>query len=387
VVGITGHWGSLKTTGIRSVYERLVLLMGASVRKRLVEVSYDYNGIQVSGHISSPDLTWPNRTRQWIAVNRRPVKNALLQKAVSDAFAEVVPRGRYPLCVLDIRLQKPGVDVNVHPQKWDVKVRDTSGLYQTVRRAIASQLQFQSPALVQTLEGNAPAPVGVFTQPDQLDSFRHQFWADQQAPSETMQAALWEGPAKADLPFEYWQLFNTYLVLKNVEGLWIFDQHAVHERILYAQIRARMAANTLGQPLLISEMMPLPADLYTIVEGAQDALGAAGFVLEPLGYGQIAVREVPAVLADVPVRELVTETLFRLRDTDQTDVDLGQTVDRIQMMSCKAAIKAGKPMTALEVRELIRDFYDTPANYTCPHGRPLVIRLEKADLERMFLRR
>ena len=187
---------------------------------------------------------------------------------------------------------------------------------------------------------------------------------------------------------EFFQLFKTYIVIKSTNGLYIVDQHAVHERILYEKIKDDFEQQSERQVLLMGEIIDLTADLFPIFEHNKQTFEKLNFVIENFGGNQISIREVPVAFSGASIKELVLDILEQFKQMPHSNRNL--TLDQketLQRKACKAAIKAGQTLSELEVKKLIQDFINSPQNFTCPHGRPLFLQYDKDRLEHLFLRK
>ena len=189
-------------------------------------------------------------------------------------------------------------------------------------------------------------------------------------------------------PIKYLQVFNTYIVLNTPQGLSILDQHAVHERILYEKFKVNFEKPIDKQQLLISEVIDLSNDLFQIFETEKNHIKQLGFIIETFGNNQIIIREIPIVFEKEHIKDIILNILDQFKNVPASTPQLSlEKKEAIQLKACKAAIKAGQKMSDLEIDALLNDLIHSPSNYTCPHGRPLCITLDKYTLEKMFLRK
>lgn len=402
----------LNSKGISDLKTLLVHFYGKDLKTHLVPVEFSISGICFSGMVTTPQFTVGSKSKQVFTVNRRLVKNASLYKALQDAFKDLIPQRRFPVSVLNLTLHSESVDVNVHPQKLDVKFLNPGFLYTAFSKAISAALMstttlplIPTPHSENTSFSTSYASV---TTPSFASSFTPPF-----SPLRTSVATLPNIPALTeDLPisfslpvtsFEqqplehkptpvldtfnlhYFQVFDTYLVISGPDGLYLMDQHAVHERVLYEKFKSTPTLER--QSLLISEIITLESELMPVFDSHQRYLENLGFLVESFGPNQIAVREVPSFFANSSLSILLPDLLSHLSEfpNSNTPLELEQK-EILQMKACKAAIKAGQKLHPLEVKRLVQDLIHSPSNYTCPHGRPLYIKLDKGKLERLFLR-
>jgi DNA mismatch repair protein MutL len=383
------------SSGIKTAKQLLLQMVGKDLKDRLIDVDIEAGSIRVIGVIGNPTLTYPNRAKQWLAVNNRPVKNPTLLKAVQQGFRDLIPANRFPLAVLNIEMGSGQVDVNIHPQKQDIKFLNPGKMIDIIPNVIAAALNGQAPSPPFSSPFSSSStfspinrvyipPTQEYPQPEHTQAFTALF---SELPIEpTLPLGL---PAIGTLTDgSYFQVLNTYLVIKTPQGLALLDQHAVHERILYEKIKQRAASSGHSQPLMIAEIVDITPDLNLALESSTEVLSQMGFVIEPFGPTQIAIREIPVEFTDTPVQALILRFLELAKEAPGATPDLVlERKETLQMMACKAAIKAGKTMSLAETQHLIRDFLTSPSNYTCPHGRPLCIELGRDQLEKLFLRR
>ena len=395
----------VNSTGIKDQESLLIHLFGRSLKGHLVPVEHTIGPVTFKGHISDPTLTFSNRGKQIVSVNRRLVKSGVVQKALMESFKDLIPARRFPLVALDISVSKQNVDVNIHPQKLDIKFVNPGFLYDALPKAIKFSLQSNNTPLPTVApawnpfethmspEGTHPSSPSPSSDMAFSGNYNQQFAAynadteQQQTPPMDALRTLFSAGSDEKPVFDYFQLFNTYIVIKTPEGLYVLDQHAVHERILYEKIKDTFGQNTERQALLLSEIVDLSPDLFVIFQEHTEYFKDLNFVIEEFGTNKLVVRELPVAFAESNTKDLVIDILEQLKDYPGSSRDL--TLDQketLQMRACKAAIKAGKTMYPEEVERLVEDLVKSPSNYTCPHGRPLCIFFDKNKMESLFLR-
>ncbi|MBT5855106.1 DNA mismatch repair endonuclease MutL [bacterium] len=404
---IVAHDGEevFNSTGISELPILMARVFGKTLNDKLIEIDVKEPGANISGWISDPTVTFSNRTRQVIIVNGRVVQSGVVQKIIMDVYRDVIPHRRFASFVLRFDMDPAEVDVNVHPRKLEVKFLNPQWFFQVlpkVLRAVlrkehgiqhAAGLMPQSPGFpqsndvgFQSLNTNATQLSWQGPAVDYSDS------AGRPGLAETMpQGDLFssqEITTLQDNELEYLQFFDTYIVVKARDSMWILDQHAVHERVLYEQFKKdRDDKSGDIQPLLISEVVDLGSDLKAVFLEVQSIIKGLGFVCEDFGDTRVVIRQVPAVFQDMGLADWLMQVLEDLKShRGATDLNPDQK-EGLQMKACKAAIKAGRRLLAEEVRQLVKDFLAAPSNFTCPHGRPLFVSFSKIDLEKLFLRR
>ena len=392
------------------VQARATQIIGRDAKDNLVSVDFMREDIVVTGFAGLPTWHRPNAAQVHLMVNGRPVRDKLLLSAVRGGYADVLPSGRYPVVVLDIRCPTRSVDVNVHPAKTEVRFRE-AGL---VRGAVVSALH---DALRR--EGHRASPAGgertlaamqssFSTQaaPLRTNGFGPAFWA----PSASAEAAAYSVPDKAgfsELPQADYnaapatetaaqfplgaaraQIHTTYILAQTDDGLVIVDQHAAHERIVYEKLKAeRAAAGIARQMLLIPDVIDCDAADAAKLLSHADALAELGLVIEGFGPGAIAVTEIPALLAGGSVRALITDLIDSLDEWGDKRALEGRMDAILSRMSCHGSVRAGRALKPDEMNALLRSMEKTPNAGQCNHGRPTYVSLKLADIERLFGRK
>ena len=410
----------LNTSGITDQSTLLVHVFGSALKSKLIEVDTHIGDYHFKGHISSPDLTFSNRQKQITAINQRVIKSGIISKAIQTSFRDVIPSKRHPLVVLNVNISdRSQVDVNIHPQKQDVKFLNPGFMFDAFPKAIKVSFQASHDQLNPIIDSIPPLTDSAY--PQKIKAFQPLTASYSSDTRHQNPAPLPQNPAAhtppsrsidihanslfqvdpdpflqfdddtsvgtpADIP--YFQVFDTYIVMKSSDGVWMIDQHAVHERILYEKIKDQFGNTQHRQPLLIAEVVELSRDLFQVYMDNTAHFEHLNFDCEEFGEHQLIIREIPVAFADVPsIGDWVRGIITRLKEIPDSSTDLAlEQKERLQMMACKAAIKAGKRLSNLEIKQLIQDFQASPQNFTCPHGRPLYVSFSKSDLEKLFLR-
>jgi len=380
--------------------ERVRRLLSGTEAKELFSLPLFEEGpgeIRVEGFCSPPPLTRASRSSQHVLVNGRYVRDRVILNALSEAYRNLLPTGRHPLAFLFIEMAPDALDVNVHPAKAEVRFQDGRQVFSAVRKGVLEGLvrAGASPALetpkgsTYSLKGHrmpAPSPArwSLPTRPLR----RAVALAPREAPDEplpllapgTPKNLLSEGRVLG-------QLHATYILLEHTRGMLLVDQHAAHERLLFARLKDRIEKGKVkGQGLLLS--LPIdfsPEDAEVLSERLED-LKALGFHLEPFGPRSFLLREVPALLAHEDPESLLRDLLPSLREgRDKKLSELGEGL--LEQMSCRGALKAGKTLNREEMEHLISECLELDLLFACPHGRPITLLLPKEEVERRFLRR
>jgi DNA mismatch repair protein MutL len=356
--------------------------------------------IQVSGFISPPNLNRATRKQMYFFVNHRWVQDRTIQHAVIEAYHTSLMVGRAPIVALDILVPPDAVDVNVHPTKSEVRFRDTSAVFNAVQRTVRA-----------AITGNAPIPaIGVNQPPAQQDWERPTFpagpaqsqWAMNiyrptfagssavpGSPSEFPASNLQSRISNVQIPMlrVLGQIASTYIIAEGPDGLYLIDQHAAHERVLYEQLTAERSGATVAvQELLDPAPLQMTPAQSAALEANRVLLASVGFNVEPFGDQTFLLRTVPAVLKASDPRAALVAIVDEM---EQGEEPLEKSADaRLITSVCKGiAVKGGQVLSLEEMRELVRRLEQTTSPRTCPHGRPTMIQLNVSQLEREFGRK
>ena len=366
----------------------------------------------VGGLISDPGTSRGTRRYVTLAVNARWIENRRLAFAVEQGYHGFLPERRFPVAVLSIRTPLDDVDVNVHPAKLEVRLLREDLVFREIQRAIRLALGDFAPVRTLSVPGrsnmpgqgmsipNANNPFGAvamwpsrsITPPTQPEPSPAHVPQDQQTPPETAVEPAQTPPSQRSvLPIlrVIGQARETYILAEGPDGLYLVDQHAAHERVLYEEISQRIGSQVSeSQPLLMPESVELDPRQMEAIELHGQELKNAGFHAEPFGETSVVLRAVPVMMANSSHTQTPGTVFGAILDeiTEGRGSDSWQ--DRLlYTMACHASVRAGMPLTTDESRELIRRLEQAEQPHTCPHGRPTMIHLEAGALEYQFGRR
>ena len=353
----------------------------------------------VRGYISDPALTWAGRNHIQLFVNGRAIRDPRLTFAVVQAYHTLLPGGRYPLALLFVALPPEEVDVNVHPTKVEVRFRDEGAVFGAVQRAVRRTLLQTTPARGiggWPTTGHSSGGWGSFRPVDdgrglpasQLDipwQLRGPAPEDEEVGSTAASPPL-PGTATTRLPIMrvIGQVGAAYIITEGPDGLYLIDQHAAHERILYEQFLAeRRGLHVASQGLVAAATVYLSPSQSRLVEENLSLLTELGFEIEPFGPNAFRVRAVPAILSRNDPAEGLAAVVADL-ENETTPLN-AQTEALVIKRVCKtAAVKAGQTLSREEMEALIAQLEACDVPHTCPHGRPTLIHLSAAALARQF---
>ncbi len=399
--------------------ERLLAAWPDDFRGRFLTVDMHDAEIRLHGIVGLPELARPTAKYQYLYLNGRHIRDKFVQHALREAFRGLTEPGRHPAAILHLEVPAADVDVNVHPTKIEVRFRNGSRIHGVVHSGVRERL------LGSDLTPNA-VPRPVESQPPRqelrerlADFFRQpptQMPLLQPAPVEpptsftpmpaiaAPQPPIAPPPPYPDIPSPAHplapppppapllpntaiQLHNSYLVAQSDDGMVIIDQHALHERILYEELLARVTRGPLeGQRMLIPIVVPVSPRQVALLDAVRPTLDRLGMEVSVFGPDTVAVQAFPSFLSKLDPGEFVRELLER-GEAESLDLHGEELLHGVlDMMSCKAAVKAGDPLTPAEVEALLarRELVERSSN--CPHGRPTTLRLSLRDLEKQFKR-
>ena len=371
---------SLASPGSGAMLDVLAAVYGAEVGQALLQVHHERDGYAVSGYISPPSVTRANRGQITFLVNHRWIQSRILMVAIEQSYHGLLQQGRYPIVVLDITVPMKELDINVHPAKREVRFGREDIVFSVVQQSVRGLLLARSPVPDMVLQQVPTTPVVTFSGPRASDSVK----GDASPPDASSQERLLPKDTLPRLRV-IGQMNDVYLVAEGPDGLYLIDQHAAHERVLFEQVRdAARRGETCSQSLL----EPVSADLtFTQLETATSnmrLLESCGFVLEEFGERTFLVRGLPNSMDGCNPADALRGVL----DLMATEFRLMEAQDAVAAsIACHSAIRAGKSLTPQEMSQLVRQLEATENPHTCPHGRPTMIRLSAQELERQFGRR
>ncbi len=370
----------LSTPGSGDVLDALAAVFGEAARRAAVELDARGEQVSVWGAICGPNQTLANRLGTVLFVNGRRVQQRSLLAAVEAAYRGMMEVNRHPIAVLQLSCDPLTVDVNVHPTKREVRLRDEAVVYDSLQRACWQALRRALPAAIDLkglrpqgqIEPMAPAP-----HPLEI------LWADQppspqDAPGESRTlsgAGSWRSLGQAH---------NRYLVVETPAGLAILDQHAAHEKVLYERYLGALADGRPGmdsQGLLEPVLVDLPAGCDFDAE-IQNELSRAGFEVELFGERTLRCAAVPVGMAATRVRAVLLDALT----SRKAGLSEGGLHRMAALLACHSAVRFGDPLSPEEVRALLASLAHTTGGITCPHGRPAVLMMGEGLLLAAFHR-
>ncbi|NLF50441.1 MAG: DNA mismatch repair endonuclease MutL [Leptolinea sp.] len=388
-----GHT-ALLTPGNGDRREVLANLYGVDLARQMIEVLLQDDGLELTGYISPISITRGTRRDITFFVNGRWVLDSALSTALIQAYRNMIMVGRYPAAALFLELQPEMVDVNVHPAKAEVRFRDQDRVFSAVQRGVRRALMASSPVPdLQPARWTTIFPQPPLVSPDWQMAAEAEDGSDTHERRDNSFDTTPNKPQASVLPSGMLpllrlvgQIGSTYLVAEAPDGLYLIDQHAAHERILFEKMMAHTEGAIPSQALLQPELVEVPPHSSRALTEQVELLRPFGFDIEPFGANVFRVRSLPVILAGLsPAAAL--QTLIEDFEEDETPLQ-GQREARLIARICKrAAIKGGQTLAIEEQKALLLDLESCRSPRTCPHGRPTMIHISIDLLERQFGRR
>ena len=419
------------TAGNGSLREVIYRIYGREIEQKLREIQADIYGMKISGFIGEPVINRSNRNYELFFVNGRFIKSDWLYKACETAFAGFLMQHKYPFCVMHLTIDTTKIDVNVHPNKMDIRFSEPSIIYDHVLNTIRKRLEQtelipevnllnrreqvkeekQEAKELATIMQNVPQPfetnrinntktqhilnIHDFLTDSKVedtsvilqDKCKNDIESDQKDRiTDTRQQEL-----TLDIDFEsqyeiLGQVFDTYWIVAYKEKLLFIDQHAAHEKVKYEELVHKIFTDeVISQQLItpiIVKMTPLEEDTFSQYD---ESLRKLGFEAEPFGQDDYAIRSVPLDLYGFDAREMFLEILDEL--SEKPIQKLPETLlQKMASMACKAAVKGNSRLSQEEAKELIHKLLKLENPFNCPHGRPVIISMSKYEMEKKFKR-
>jgi len=383
-----------QTTGSGERLEILQALFGPTEAGKLMPLNFEERHLKVEGYISNLSLTRSSRKDITVFVNGRWVQDPTLTSAVIRAYNTMLMVGRYPVAVLFVTIPPELVDVNVHPAKAEVRFRDQDAVFSGVQRAIRRGLLAFTPIpdlnTTRLWGRSLPETEGPgwqqssFTGADDTNTAAREGELATGSEFETAQPQPTLPGSHLPLLRLVGQVASTYLIAEGPDGLYLIDQHAAHERVLFDQLMAQFNANAIpSQALLEPVVVELTPEKAGILEQQLEALLSLGFEIEPFGPNAFVIRSVPIVVDRTDPR-LAIEAVVNAFEEDETPL-MAEVEARVAARVCKRmAVKAGQILSEEEQRNLLLNLESSQSPRTCPHGRPTMIHLSVNLLERQF---
>ena len=429
----------LQTGGTGDDLETIAAIYGAAVAKEVFPVTYENENLTIHGYVGKPSLLKSTRAWQTCIVNRRVIHNAVVFKAIENAYHAMLPKSGYPFALLYVETDPATIDVNVHPAKTEIKFADEQQMYRAVYHCIITALmsrekpeQIATPVNLSTRQIEKAVPAkevenrqGSFTFSTPRDggfstegrknnggSLEHGYVPVQRQdkpytpePHVKAYAAGEENPFSAvreelsesvkehsvihfdgdeDVFIPLGAVANCYIVAKKGEDLYIIDQHAAHERVRYDKFCKRTESMP-SQQLLTAEFVEADSSDMQLFSEKEEVFRDLGYIYTEAGPTTLRMEAIPADLPTSHIADSLQEICHILHESPQTDKATLRH-SSLAYLSCHGAVKAGDTLNIREMKELLEALFHTETPYVCPHGRPIIVRFTPGELAKLFKR-
>ena len=416
---IVNNQNRLHTSGNHNLKDIIYTIYGREIAGNLLSVSEEREGMRISGFIGKPVIARGNRNFENYFINGRYIKSRLISKAIEDGYKSYMMQHKYPFTLLHFTIEPELIDVNVHPSKMELRFKDGETVYQMVYHAVTSALSgkelIPTASLPEPKVPNQPEVSGqpesqsqpeVPGRPEPFEKKRMEAMGIVKEPpspygkeppvppsaeeKKEEQLELFDGRLLSEEARKrhrlIGQVFDTYWLVEYDGSLYIIDQHAAHEKVLFEQnfasLKSREYTSQYISPPIILSLSMREAEL---LNRSIDVFRQVGFEIEPFGGSEFAVRAVPGNLLSLAKKELLMEMIDSLSE-EGGRIAPESVYDRIATMSCKAAVKGNTNLSFAEADQLIDSLLKLENPYQCPHGRPTIISISKYEMEKKFKR-
>jgi DNA mismatch repair protein MutL len=366
-----------------SFLKNAVFVYGAEIGKNLIEMNYSENGIIIEGCISKPNFTRAEKQDQSLYVNNRYVKNNLISDSVYEAYKELLFTGRHPIFILNVLIDLREVDVNVHPAKMEIRLKNEELISKVIFNAIRNSLMKNDLIVKSSLDQQTNA----------ISTKQYSFLKDRQSvlmkykTSESEEKSTQNEFKKEKIgPFYvFGQINRTYIIAENPFGLIIIDQHAAEERVSYEKFKTELKDKEIKkQDLLEPKVIELNPVQYEIAINNKKFFEKIGFYFENFGERTVKLKSVPEIFGRL--KSVLFIDILNELASSKVKIISNEIEERIIRFACRASVKAGKELTIVQMKKLLENLEKCENSFSCPHGRPTMINISLADFEKRFKR-
>lgn len=406
----------LHTSGNGKLKDIIYNIYGRDIAFNLIEVDVERDGISIEGFVAKPSISRANRNYENYFINGRYIKSETITKAIEDAYKPYTMTNKFPFTSLHITMEPADIDVNVHPTKLEVRFKDGSVIYDLIYREIKnalSNIDLINQIKLSKDKSNNNKTYNRNNKPEPFEEKRisssqktypnYKKTTSKQARDTSMDSKIDEAIEDIRNPREFkqysflseeaikehriiGQVFSTYWLIEYDENLYVIDQHAAHEKVLYEKVLYDLSNKTIiSQNLNPPIILTLSMREQEVIKDFKDEFNSLGFEIEEFGGNEYAIRSIPSDLDGLSQKEIFVELIDKI--TEETYNKRPETLmNKIASISCKAAVKGNQNLSAREVSVLIDSLLKLENPYFCPHGRPTMIALSKYELEKKFKR-
>lgn len=411
----------IQTTGDGNILNCIYNIFGKDIAKSIVPFREEIDGITIEGALGKEDISRSNRSNEIFFVNERYIKNKTLTSAVENAYQTIIPIGKFPYCIINVKMPATLVDVNVHPTKTEVRFADEGLIYRAVYHVVKEKMLKQDlvPEVKEKVEEEEIKSTFAYSEPKSSSSFSYSEPKSNNfsytIPKSGGYNSLYEnkpvsyGEPKRDLFISKPDIkernesifskveeeknykiigvaFSTYVIIEQNGEMYIIDQHAAHERVMYEKLLKKVREGIKNkQILMIPEVVEVKNNELDIIKTNMELFNQAGFELEEFGGNSVKISAVPSEITGIAIKDLFLELLDSLQKESGV-IENDKAEYFIFTMACKAAVKANMNLNIVEIEALISEMMKLENPFTCPHGRPTAIKMTKYELEKKFKR-
>lgn len=430
---ISNNQPKLRTSGNSNAKDVIFQIYGREIASSLIEIQESGELFSVSGFLGKPVISRGNRNLENYFINQRYIKSSLISKGIEDAYKNFLMQRQYPFCALYFSFDSQMLDVNVHPSKMELRFLQGEGIYQSLMACIREQLmqadhiklvslgnstdkkdkapelskkelpepfeksRYPQPSVLgnsKTNETRAADPIAgnhpILSAPDSSGGRAVSYGMSEEQPSYVQEELSYEGKFLSEQAKKrhriIGQAFDTYWLVEYNDELFIIDQHAAHEKVLYERTVRSLDKKEYTTQLISPPMiLELDSRQERALKFCGEQLSVFGFEIEPFGGSEYAVCGVPGNLFGLDARRILTEVLDGFDEISKSAAPEA-VLEKIASMSCKAAVKGNNALSREEIEALIDELLELENPYFCPHGRPTIISMGKQELEKKFKR-
>ena len=406
------------------LFQRIEDLWGKDFLSSLVQIKEEAQDPQITGFVGKPGISKSSRAEIHLYVNKRPVVSRFLNHAIRTGYGELLPQGKFPVAFVFVQIDPQKIDVNVHPTKREVKFSQEHQIYSfmnlTVKKALATlqaaptlipadnlaktsgkesipepDAKSQPKTLPKTEAPPAQREMEPFRRPEK--GFTHKqerilseiYSEHSLKKDDAVDEKAVKPPEILEGKKNFWQVFDSYIITQDKDELMIIDQHAAHERVLYEEAYANLIkGRATSQQLLFPAVVELSPSEFFALENNLDLFSKLGFEIKPFGGKSVVINAVPSLLKNKSETVFLKEILSDLEEKLKIQIESADPLYRVksiaQSFACKAAIKAGERLGQDDMSSLYRSLFATQSPFSCPHGRPTLIRFPLKELDKRF---
>ena len=404
----------LSTPGSGELKDAIYAIYGNEIFSKLNYLEFEDKYINIKGFISEPSLTRSSRIHEMFFVNKRAVYSRTLSKAVESAYKGLIPKNKYPIVFLFVKLNPILVDVNVHPAKKQIKFSRNKIIKSVVKEGIKEKLNELNPAVQYKVKNNKSYEDKVKDNEVENDrNIKLDFSKDNDnkknlntnandnKDNKNISINNDNNKTKKDKNINninkktnnnsnnmaikniFGQVFLSYILVETEKNLYIIDQHNAHERILYDTFYKKYKSDkSVSQKLLTPINLELTPSEVEIIKNNQNQIQELGFDFEAFGGNSILIQSVPEIITKKSVKNEIREIIDKLINEDNIDNSADMIKDMIEFMACRSAIKADENLNKSEIEKLVIDLFESSNPFRCPHGRPILIKMSREDIDK-----